>query len=64
VSYVIIDAKEFGALRERIKSGKLEKDDIRLLDLLIARAQQVAEHNSALGTMTVDRLPIGMDLVK
>lgn len=64
MAFVIIDVKELGALRERIKSGKLEKDDLRLLDLLVARAQKVAESNSASGRLTVDQLPIGMDLVK
>jgi len=64
MAFVILETKDLAELRERLKNNKLAPDDIKFLDLLLTRAQTIAEIQSRSGRLTIDALPIGMDLVK
>lgn len=51
-------------LRERLKSGKLTKDDLRYLDALAAKAENEGLGEKVGDRRVVARLPNGMDVIK
>lgn len=64
MAYVIIAAQDIRDIRERLGANKLTDDDVKFVDLLLQRAHRTAEVHAAADRLTVDRLPIGFDLVK
>ncbi|ALP68775.1 hypothetical protein [Paraburkholderia caribensis] len=64
MAYVIIASKDIQDIRDRLSASQLTEDDVKFLDLLLQRAHRAAELQVAAGRLTVDRLPIGLDLVK
>jgi hypothetical protein len=51
-------------LRERLKAGKLNEDDVKFLDALAAKAEAEGLGEKIGTRRVVARLPNGMDLVK
>ncbi len=64
MAYVIIASQDIQGIRERLGANKLTEDDVKLVDLLLQRAHHAAELQVSAGRLTVDRLPVGLDLVK
>ncbi|WP_426172714.1 hypothetical protein [Massilia sp. TWR1-2-2] len=64
MGYVIMEAKELDDVRNRLHQNQLNDQDVRLLNLLLQRAHRMAQSQVSAGRMSVDQLPVGLDLVK
>lgn len=55
---------EIADVRERLKSGKLEDDDIKFINFVLDKAEREGLGEKIGGRWVVATLPNGMDLVK
>lgn len=64
MGYVIMEAKELDEVRDRLHQNQLNGQDVRLLSMLLQRAHRMAQAQVGAGRLSVDHLPLGLDLVK
>lgn len=55
---------DIGAIRERLRSGKLAKEDIEFLDQRLREYIELGDLGEIDGRRIVARLPNGMDIIK